>query len=806
MKRWRPALKHSLTVVLFLFAAVSIFAQFNVVSQNEVGGWAAAADVAGNYGYFIQGNDLTVLNVSGAKIQRIRTMILPSEPAEIKVSGNYLYLFYAGSDSAIQIFNISNPALPVPANRIALNSSWSYRNHIDGNRLYSAMNDKIAILSLDDPESPVVLKEYTISAQTIFHAGNYCYVGNSSGLVVLDVSDLNAIQEKGSLDITVITDILVKGNTAFLAVINDKNGINTVDVSNPDSPRLLARQQLTYTEGSATWIYNPQRIAMDGNQLYAGCSGFETSSLFVINMNQPDAPEVLGSARMDNGQYPSSTSLSLVSPYVYVTTGSSSYGFIKYDVSDANNPVITDCFEELWDAKYLCSDSDKFYAASAERLWVYQALNANEQILLGSSETWPDLERIYAASGIVYAVRDSNLFIIDANDPANMTQLGTYQCPVNGSAYRGVMPKGQDVYLIADVDGGTSFVEVVDVSNMSGPTQKSTLDLAGKARDLFIDPIADRMFVAVGDDNDNTLGFQVIDHSNTQALGVLANHATQGSPSCIWYSDNRVYIGSNHSDETNGNSWFLESFDVTDINQITQKAQTGGAGIIYDVVKKDEYVYASVQGELEGIGKAAGLLDFYESEPANGNRLNGYPGRMILAGGSSSFHQGHLFIFDALTLLGIFSTAIPSSLMIALVSLGGLALTIITYCSGYGSLLPLLFSGSAGLGFLGVGYGGSAVEAIQTTAYQPARYELSQNYPNPFNPETQIEFQLQDIAKTKLTLYDMTGREVRQLFNEVAHPGQYQVKFDATGLPGGIYMYRLEVNGQYEIKKMILLK
>ena len=88
----------------------------------------------------------------------------------------------------------------------------------------------------------------------------------------------------------------------------------------------------------------------------------------------------------------------------------------------------------------------------------------------------------------------------------------------------------------------------------------------------------------------------------------------------------------------------------------------------------------------------------------------------------------------------------------------------------------------------------------------PTKFDLLQNYPNPFNPVTNIKF---DIAKTglvKLSVYDVTGREVAELINGEIQAGSYNYDFNASNLASGIYFYKLEAGNFNSIKKMILVK
>jgi hypothetical protein len=88
----------------------------------------------------------------------------------------------------------------------------------------------------------------------------------------------------------------------------------------------------------------------------------------------------------------------------------------------------------------------------------------------------------------------------------------------------------------------------------------------------------------------------------------------------------------------------------------------------------------------------------------------------------------------------------------------------------------------------------------------PNSYSLAQNYPNPFNPTTTINYQVQFSGQVTLKVYDILGREVAALVNEVKQAGSYSVTFDAGRLASGIYFYKLQSGSFVETKKMILLK
>lgn len=88
----------------------------------------------------------------------------------------------------------------------------------------------------------------------------------------------------------------------------------------------------------------------------------------------------------------------------------------------------------------------------------------------------------------------------------------------------------------------------------------------------------------------------------------------------------------------------------------------------------------------------------------------------------------------------------------------------------------------------------------------PSQMQLNQNYPNPFNPSTTLSYSLPKQSAVRLTVVDLLGREVAYLVNSVKAAGNHSVTFDGSGLSSGMYLYRLEANGQVLINKMTLIK
>jgi len=77
----------------------------------------------------------------------------------------------------------------------------------------------------------------------------------------------------------------------------------------------------------------------------------------------------------------------------------------------------------------------------------------------------------------------------------------------------------------------------------------------------------------------------------------------------------------------------------------------------------------------------------------------------------------------------------------------------------------------------------------------PSRFALHQNYPNPFNASTTIAFDLPERSEVRLEIFDLLGRRVAELANQVLEPGRHQHTWVASSYATGVYIVRLEVSG-----------
>lgn len=97
----------------------------------------------------------------------------------------------------------------------------------------------------------------------------------------------------------------------------------------------------------------------------------------------------------------------------------------------------------------------------------------------------------------------------------------------------------------------------------------------------------------------------------------------------------------------------------------------------------------------------------------------------------------------------------------------------------------------------------TSIPESEITAYE---FKLSQNYPNPFNPRTKIEFAIPSQTLVRLSVYDITGRQVALLVNEIKQAGNYLMEFSGENLSSGVYFYKMEAGEFRQVKRMLLIK
>jgi hypothetical protein len=103
-------------------------------------------------------------------------------------------------------------------------------------------------------------------------------------------------------------------------------------------------------------------------------------------------------------------------------------------------------------------------------------------------------------------------------------------------------------------------------------------------------------------------------------------------------------------------------------------------------------------------------------------------------------------------------------------------------------------------------FNGVITSVANSNQESPQKYALTQNYPNPFNPSTSFTYELSKAGFVSVKVYDLLGREVATLVNEIKPAGSYPATWNAASFGSGVYFYKMQSGSFTSTKKMILMK
>jgi hypothetical protein len=256
---------------------------------------------------------------------------------------------------------------------------------------------------------------------------------------------------------------------------------------------------------------------------------------------------------------------------------------------------------------------------------------------------------------------------------------------------------------------------------------------------------------------------------------------------CAWFvtagAGTRVFRTTNR-----GYTWFASTVGSQGTNWFPCIAfQDSHTGIYSEKVQENlvpHHYRKSTDGGATWVPLANSILD--SIAPTGVRYVPGTSATYVIAGGMNSGMRGLAITYDA----GDHWRLLDSSGALFL----GFASDSVGWCS------PHQHNNSV------CKYVGPRLTSVEKEITSPASYVLEQNYPNPFNPSTTISYQLPMQSHVLLKIFDVLGREVATLVNEVKQLGMYSVQWDASGVASGVYLYRLSTTNFVQTRKLLLLR
>ncbi|MBN2200678.1 hypothetical protein JW777_01855, partial [bacterium] len=511
-------------------------------NRYSEGGWSNNSAVTGETAYLTLSTHLVILDISGETIVKAGEFELPGEPSALLAQDGYLFACYAGSDSSLQVLDISDPLEPVSLGRVAGRSGRPLNASLSSGLLLFPTQNRILIFDVSNPADVRVRAEIPLDGvRAAALDGGILVAGTSDSLLVYDCGNWNAVacihrQPVPRVDCMTLTDGRAYVGTAEYPDI----GVKILDMGNPAAPSDLAVVETKVTEGFVTEYMNPMQIRAEGNLLYVSTSG--STSLFLFDLTDVRNPRLSGTFRLEGENWISGRSLDVRHPRAYLCLSGSSVPFCRLDVTNPAAPVPNGVYEAPVSLKHQVLSNDTLYLAGEKRLWMYKIRDPQTVEPIGSSRAWHSLNGMAVSNTRLVAVRADSLFVLDCSDPGDIRALGVYV--TSRGEFRKPVAAGNRVHVIA-VNEQTSFLETIDIADPQHPARLSEYDLQGEGRDLFIAPSDPGRLYAAYASAGGRQGVAVLDARNPAAITVTSDVQTRAVPVSIAVADTLLLAGSN---------------------------------------------------------------------------------------------------------------------------------------------------------------------------------------------------------------------------------------------------------------------
>ncbi len=386
-------------------------------------------------------------------------------PQALALFGNYLYA--AVQNTGVQIFDISDPAAPVPAGMQSV--PFTYNVRVFGDLLFvTSLDQGLKIFALTDPAVPSFLCQVPpISEGETYDVGilgDIAYVPGSFGTMIVDISDPTNAVMVGTISETALS-ITIDEYQAYLPFA----GVTILNLSDPLDPMPAT----TLPQPSMNFFILMHKVVVRDGLAYAAA---DDAGLMIANVAKPTAP-------------PRTTTMTLPQTAErirhwdhYALVADRTAGLLVIDIADPMAPVLTSTLatENAW---AVVSDGPRVYLADGgDGLKIIDLADPADPIQLGHLDTYSrvasglaqDNDLVYLATGL------SGLKIIDVSDPAAPFTRGEI---ATADRAQDVCLDG-DIAYVADNLGG---LQVVDVSNPEAPSIAAVLELPGRQQTLLLD-------------------------------------------------------------------------------------------------------------------------------------------------------------------------------------------------------------------------------------------------------------------------------------------------------------------------------
>lgn len=474
----------------------------------------------------------------------------PSDGRDLAISGSYVYLVTArgGGNARFYVVDASDTSAPQLVSE--LNPSGKlFSIALSGNYAYVATdrnNGELRVVNITNPQSPSLGAELDVESNedglSIAIEGTYLYLGTNGNpspgenpeFYIFSLANPAVPTLVGSLEIPGsphVQGIAPVGSRVYLATSNGSGEIQTVDVSNPASPQLVA----TGTEDLAN-CDRATNVSISSTKAYVTCSG--TQGLYVLSLASVDNPSVLGSLALGGV----ANDVAVSGSFAYLATEISGSQFERVAIADPARLVVNgttaldgpgraiaisgtcayvttngneqelaiicgagggDTLSEAGsfdtpgteDGRSLALQGTTAFLGTGDALYAVDISLPENPTLLGSLATGGSVEDIALDGSNAYLATtrsDAELLVVSIANPSSLTVLGSYNTPDPGQS---VAVSGSHLYF--GTAGSGQFL-ILDISAPSAPSLRGQIATGRHVTDIVMDNNdADGVFVSL---------------------------------------------------------------------------------------------------------------------------------------------------------------------------------------------------------------------------------------------------------------------------------------------------------------------
>ncbi|MFH1011051.1 MAG: T9SS type A sorting domain-containing protein [bacterium] len=680
---------------------------------------------------------------------------------------------------------------------------------IIGNTAYVAgCMSGLHVMDLSNPAEPVEVMCRDGAALSVCISGNRAYVTSGFGGVVLDISNPTQPQELGRWRDGMFYGILVDGNVGV--VTTEEGSPFVLDVSDPENVHIIGNDPFagcymrpvgmageyfglmgstgTFDGGLRLYdLSNPEQpiqvAAIDTNYstrdavIYGGYAYLATNSLGlrIIDLSNPLQPVVV--AACDD---------SVNSPcYAVTVTGNHAvvgkeWGLNIWNVTDHSNPIFEGSLTTNTPAWQLFSTGAfvyiHLYYPSATAATVIDISNPAAPTEVGSFGDMACLCRMTVSGTMTYvADRCAGLRILDTTDPDSLFEVGC--SGLVGTAFGCVDVATRENYAYLPDD----YRDLL-VADMRDPVhpQLSLGWQAGYPANLSRIIVADNYAYVADDCHQRVHTFSLADPSLPVWVDSLRNVPGEWEPVALATLDGFLCI-------VNWDGFYTLSLANPAAPQLERSLQEAAGS---DLAIVGHYAFVAASSVVRIIDLSDPSQPTLAGQITAECRAIAARANILVTADDNGLKAWDITNPPSPQLVGYYTTYAEIENIEKIEDVGifdGYVLTVSPYRFRAYECDALL-------------------DTRERPVPTPQAFALSPCYPNPFNPSTVIRFSLTKTEKAKLTIYDVMGRQVQTLVNDVMTAGQHSLTFDGTGLASGIYFARLESNGFAQTHKLLLIK